>query len=265
MALPSPTILALWNEQPPLFNPADDRERLFLRFYPQPDPQAPLMVVFPGGGYNVCAEAEGMAAVEFYHDAGYATVYVQYRTQLHSARMPLGKGPLLDAVQAMNRLHESDLAFDRNRVAAVGFSAGGHLLGSLLIHGPAVETPPTLLPRAVILSYPVVSSGRYRHGGSLHNLCGDDESNPDREFFSLEKQVRPGLPPFFLWHTSEDKAVPAQNTLFFAQALGEAGVPYELHIFPRGPHGIFMGSEDYPETKIWPSLSLTWLKWQGVA
>ncbi len=265
MPLPSqPLTLPLWPGPPPLANPEDDRPPLLLRIFAQPEPVGrPMILIFPGGGYNTCFEPEGLDAAIFYFEAGFHVALAQYRTQFFPAPRPLGRAPLLDAARALTLLNESTLPFDRDRVAVAGFSAGGHLAASLAIHGPDLPAPSPLQPSAYILAYPVITSGRFRHGGSFHNLCGDDPDNPDREFFSLEKQVRPGLPAMFLWHTADDAVVPAANTLLFAQALAEAGVPYAVHVFSEGPHGLRMGAPKYPGTTEWPLLSLSWLKKMG--
>lgn len=263
--LPAATRIDLWSDTPPDWNPADKRPWPFLDYYAQPEAGAPLMIVFPGGGYNACSEPEGMSAVRYYYAAGYDAAYVQYRTQYHPAREPLGWGPLRDAGQAIRCLETRRFSFDRERTAAIGFSAGGHLCASLAVHGRRLDPALPWLPGTSILAYPVITTGEFRHGGSVRNLCGDEPDPADLDFFSLEKQAHPEVAPVFLWHTAEDQAVPPQNSLCFAEALSRAGVPFELHIFPQGQHGVHMASETFPALNVWSAMSLTWLEtvWKG--
>lgn len=265
LKLPAPTRLDLWTGKPPDWNPADDRPYPFLDYYAQPEAGAPLMIVFPGGGYNVCSEMEGLSAVRYYYEAGFDAVYVQYRTQYHSAPLPLGGGPLQDAAQAIRSLESRRFSFDRSRTAAIGFSAGGHLAASLALYSQTLEPALPWLPQTFILAYPVITTGEFCHTGSARNLCGTEPPAAALEYWSLEKQVHSGVPPMFLWHTAEDQSVPPQNSLYFADALSRAGVPFELHVFPQGQHGVHMASETYPALNVWAAMSLTWLEtvWAG--
>ena len=128
-----------------------------------------------------------------------------------------------------------------NRLFICGFSAGGHLCGSLGVHYKSKEL---LLdgkwanisnrPDGMILSYPVISSGEYAHKGSFHALLGMNPTFDELEYMSLEKQITKDTPPAFIWHTETDDAVPVENSYLFAQGCKRHGVEYELHVFRKG-------------------------------
>ena len=127
----------------------------------------------------------------------------------------------------------------------MGFSAGGHLAGSVAVHYDKQMYEPTdkidkesCRPDACILGYPVIDMLEYRHDGSRVNLLGERVSKEEKELMALQLHVTKDTPQTFLWHTSEDNAVPVQNTLLFAMALADAKVPFEVHIYPHGEHGL---------------------------
>jgi acetyl esterase/lipase len=157
----------------------------------------------------------------------------------------------------------------------MGFSAGGHLaLSETLFHREACAAVPGVDPEsgcacALMLCYPVISSGEFAHRGSFDALLGP---NPDPDLLkrlSLENRILPGLPPVFLWHTYTDQSVPVENSLLLAGALRRAGIPLEMHIFPEGKHGLSLAVEETkagdPEnvnlhTAQWFGLCLNWLR-----
>ena len=122
-------------------------------------------------------------------------------------------------------------------------------------------------PNAQILSYPVITSGEFAHKDSFKNLTGtDDESNHLWSSLSLERRITDIIPPTFLWHTYEDICVPVENTLMYAAGLRRVGVPFELHIFEKGEHGLSRVSDELIWSKRkfereypWLSLSVDWL------
>jgi acetyl esterase/lipase len=147
----------------------------------------------------------------------------------------------------------------------MGFSAGGHLASTVATQPELYKDPQDNLaattsarPDRAILAYPVITFGEYGHTGSRDTLLG---KNPDPklvEQLSSHKQVTANTPPVFLFHTADDSGVPVQNSLFFAQACVEHKVPVELHVFPKGKHGIGLAADD-PKLKIWSQNLLSWL------
>ena len=148
-------------------------------------------------------------------------------------------------------------------VYVCGFSAGAHLAATLGVHGHALGLE---VPDALILCYPVITADeRWCSDESFRNLVGEGE----REFFSLEKYVSPDTPPVFLWHTAADEEVPVENSLLFAAALSAAGVPFELHVYPFGPHGLSLATKEveqaekdrFPDAHVagWVRLCSEWL------
>lgn len=202
-------------------------------------------------------------------NAGYQVFILRYTTT-GTAPAPLRFAPLLDAAGAIQHLRQNAeaLYLDPDRLAVCGFSAGGHLAAStaLLTDRPEIcEALGTdgkqLVPNAVLLGYSVITSGPFAHRDSIVNLAGDDREL--QELFGLEKQVRPGLPPFFIWHTVADQAVPVENSLLLASALTENHVPYELHLFTHGGHGSSTCTQEVNtpnrHNAAWVSLCTDWL------
>lgn len=229
----------------------------------------PGVLIIPGGGYDHCGHREGDPVAMNFLNAGYQVFILTYTTA-NATPAPLGFAPLRDAAGAILHLRRNAAALnlDPHRLAVCGFSAGGHLAASvaLLAHRPEVcadlgAEASQLRPDAVILGYPVITSGDFAHKGSIANLAGDDRSL--WELFSLEKQVQPGMPPFFLWHTVEDDVVPVQNTLLLVGALQACHVPYELHLFPHGAHGSSTCHREVnhpnPHNATWLPLCIGWL------
>ena len=150
----------------------------------------------------------------------------------------------------MVRANAAKWNVDPGRVAIMGFSAGGHLASTAGTHFSAgksdAEDPVERLssrPDRLILVYPVIALATpFGHAGSLRNLLGENPSPELIESLSNERQVTKDTPPTFLAHTNADSGVPAENSLLFAMALRKAGVPVELHLFERGPHGLGLGA-----------------------
>ena len=200
--------------------------------------QQPAVLVIPGGGYSFNSEREAEPIALHFLTRGYAAFTLYY------ACAPLGfPVALREAAMAMRYIRENAEAFgvDPNMVAAIGFSAGGHLCGTL---GTLYDCPEVadiggadlIRPNALGLCYPVLVEWGPTHEGTFRNISmGDPEL---RKRLSLEKQVRSDMPPVFLWHTRTDAGVPCRNSILMAQALDEAGVDFTLHIYRKGPHGL---------------------------
>jgi acetyl esterase/lipase len=202
------------------------------------------IVVCPGGGYGGLAAHEGKDYALWLNERGVTAFVLKYRLGSHGYRHPR---MLEDAARAVRlvRARALEWGVDPHRVGVMGSSAGGHLAATLLTHfdagqpesADAVERQSSR-PDLGILCYPVITLGEYTHVGSKRNLLGENPAPGLVENLSNEKRVTPETPPTFLWHTVEDTAVPIENSLLFAQALRAAKVPFELHLFERGRHGI---------------------------
>lgn len=229
----------------------------------------PAMLIFPGGGYGYCSKREADPVAMQFLQAGYQTFILYYHCADENP-VPLRYQPLQDAAAAILYLRRNADALHLNpeKVAVCGFSAGGHLAASsaVLAHTPAVRkalgiTGEEARPNAVVLGYPVITTGALGHQGSTENLCGSDAAL--RAEMSLENQIRPGLPPFFVWHTVTDESVPVQNSLLLANALEECDIPYELHLFAKGQHGMSTCTNEVntpsAENSAWVPLCTRWL------
>jgi acetyl esterase/lipase len=258
--------LLLWEGQPPASAPEDDfRPWLDLYLLPEPASHGAVLVC-PGGGYTGRAPHEQAPIAARYNAAGFHAFVLQYRVAPH--RHP---APLLDVSRALRliRHHATDWHVDAGHIAVCGFSAGGHLTASIGVHfdldvlntGTVLDAS-SCRPDGLILAYPVISSGSFAHLGSFHNLLGPDPAPDMLTLMSLENQVTADTPPTFLWHTAEDAAVPVENSLAFARAMDRAGVPFELHVYPKGRHGLGLADED-PHVATWMDLSIAWLKEMG--
>jgi acetyl esterase/lipase len=171
----------------------------------------------------------------------------------------------------MVRARSTEWSLDRQRVGIMGSSAGGHLASTLLTHfdsGNRDAADPiereSSRPDLGILCYPVITMGAYTHQGSKRNLLGDNPAPDLVQLLSNELQVTALTPPTFLWHTAADSAVPVENSLNFAAALRKAGVPFALHIYERGQHGIGLADKPpFHHIHPWANDCLFWLKEHG--
>ena len=182
----------------------------------------PAVLILPGGGYRYCSAREADPVAVQFLQAGYHVFTLIYSTD----HAPLLWQPLTEAASAILylRRNAADLRIAADKITIVGFSAGAHLAASTALLWDAAPVQQALgitgteaRPNAVVLGYPVITSGKFAHRGSFENLCGADEAL--LQTMSLENQVRPDVPPFFIWHTVEDQAVPVEISLLLAGAL----------------------------------------------
>jgi acetyl esterase/lipase len=229
------------------------------------DPR-PAVVVLPGGGYWKHAPHESEPVAEWLASLGLATFVCRYR--LHPVRHP---GPLQDAQRALRLVRHRAAAWgvDPQRVAVLGFSAGGHLGATVSCLGQPGQTDhPDAVerqngrPDAAVLCYPVISFQPWSHSGSRKVLLGDNPGQDQLNLLSLENQVTERTCPTFLWHTSDDAGVSVHNSLHYAAALRRANVPFALHVYPKGRHGLGMAEQD-PEVCRWTSACADWLRGLG--
>ena len=238
----------------------------------------PAMLVIAGGGYAFVSDSEKEPVALRFFAEGFDAFALDY--DVAPEHYP---AQILQAGMAMLYLRRESaaLGLDAEHVAAVGFSAGGHLCGciTLLWDDPALvavfgrEACEGIRPDASLFAYPVVTSdARYSHAGSFANFCGDAAKTED---YSLEKRVRPSAPPCFIWATTTDDCVPVENSLLLYGALHRAGVSAELHVFEKGCHGMSLCNGETacaePSASVcahnggWVRLALEFLKEHGFA
>lgn len=236
--------------------------------------ERPAVVICPGGGYSHLSQREGEPVAMQYLSMGYHAFVLRYRVA--PARFPEALWELALLVSQI-RKHSKEWKVDPDRIVVSGFSAGGHVAGSLgmfwnreFVYGPLGRGKEEIRPDGMILAYPVVTSGPYCHKGSFENLLGEEADHKEkRELVSLELQVSSHTPKTFLWHTASDETVPVQNSLLLADALVRNNVSLEFHLFPSGPHGLALATEDTcggrpeliePQCQPWITLAGEWLK-----
>jgi acetyl esterase/lipase len=262
----------LWPEGAPGAVGTDDADRPSLTLYPALEGAATgtAVIVCPGGGYGFLAkDHEGDQIARWLNSLGVSAFVLQYRI----APRYHYPAPLQDAQRAIRfvRAHAADLRILPERIGIWGFSAGGHLASTIGTHFDsgdrhAADTVERVScrPDFMILAYPVISfTTPYTHKGSLRNLLGD---NPDPKLvasLSNETQVPPQTPPTFLFHTNEDTGVPPENSVLFYLALRKAGVPAEMHIYERGPHGVGLAPTD-AVLVTWTQRLKDWLDIRGL-
>jgi acetyl esterase/lipase len=201
------------------------------------------LIVLPGSGYFRLAPHEGEPVAAWLRDLGHDASVFDYPVQVPYPATDL-------AIRAEIRARR---AAGADRVGILGFSAGGHAGGLVAFDADGAERVDL-----AILCYPVVSMLLDTHQGSREHLIGLDATAELRAATSLETRVTASAPPTFLWHTGEDVSVPVAHSYLLADALGAAGVPYELHVFPRGRHGLGL-AEGVGTTASWTTLCAAWL------
>lgn len=260
-------------------DPADDRVYIDTYIADDKSQLHDAMIVIPGGGYhNVCTDREGEPIALAYFAKGVNCFVLHYRAGLDGDTYPK---QLIDASRAVLHIRENaeKYAVDPNRVFAVGFSAGGHLAGSLalLSDEPAVLSALNInagdnTPNGVVLAYPVTTMNAPTHRGSFIHLAGkpfDEIDAVTAARLSLDNHVTKSSPPAFIWHTAPDTVVPIAGTFALAKAYTDAGVPMMMHVYPYGPHGLALASKItlrtnpesvQPLAEGWVDASLAFLK-----
>ena len=254
------TTYSLWEHIPGLCE-----ETPVLDFYPAENKKTDAcFVILPGGGYGMRAEHEGKGYAEMLNAMGLNAFVCQYRVSPH--RFPL---PLQDARRAVQfvRSKAEEFGIAPNKIALMGSSAGGHLAALTSTYREPV--PPAtadavdafdFLPNATVLCYPViweVDESQITHAGSYQNLLGDQFDTMNGKI-NPAKLVNNTTPPAFLWHTSDDAAVNVCNSFRYGEALRNRNIPFEMHVFPNGPHGLGVAA-DRPHIHQWVNLMQNWL------
>ena len=227
------------------------------------------VIVCPGGGYQgLSMDKEGDQIARWLNSLGVSAFVLKYRLgpKYHH---PVELGDAQRAIRTV-RSKAAEYRLLPGRIGIMGFSAGGHLASTAGTHfdaGDAAAADPidrlSSRPDFLVLCYPVISFGEFAHQGSRRNLLGE---NPDPKLvasLSNETQVTAQTPPTFLFHTTTDATVPVENSVMFYAALRKAGVPAELHIYERGPHGVGLAQTD-EALSSWPARLADWLRVHGL-
>ncbi len=253
-----------------------------------PERKRPLVIVCPGGGYAYRSDREAEPVVMKLLAMGYHCGLMNY--SVAPSRFPTSLLELAEAV-AMARENAGRWNADPEQIYVCGFSAGGHLVCSLgvfwsqqFVFERIGRMAQQVRPDGLILAYPVITAGEFAHQGSFDYLLGRTKEEEQagacledswgqkwsRQQVSLELQVTPETPPVFLWHTYEDASVPVENSLLLASALRRCGVSLELHIYPKGPHGLSLADDEtsgswrpdllVPSVQNWVELAHTWIE-----
>lgn len=227
------------------------------------------VVVCPGGGYGGLAmDHEGHQIAAWLNARGISAFILRYRLGTHGYHHPVQRGDVLRAIRTV-RAQAAEQGIDAARIGVWGFSAGGHLASTAATHfdaGQPEAVDPidrvSSRPDFAILCYPVITMDEaFTHKGSRRNLLGADryEDASLVELLSNEKRVTSQTPPTFIFHTTEDQAVPVENALRFFAALRAQGVAAsEMHIYQKGRHGVGLAQDD-PILSSWPARLQDWL------
>jgi acetyl esterase/lipase len=226
------------------------------------------IVIFPGGGYSgLSMENEGSSIAKAFNEIGVTAFIVRYRLPSDSIMVDKTIGPLQDAQQAvlLVRKNAAQWGLKTDKIGIIGFSAGGHLASTAGTHFDklVIDNPDNISvrPDFMILLYPVITFGPMAHVGSRENLIGKNPVEAQVTLYSNEKQVTANTPPTFLVHAEDDDLVPVQNTLMFYDALLNAKVGAEMHIFQAGGHGFGLNNKKSKDK--WFDWCKNWLDGNG--
>jgi acetyl esterase/lipase len=265
-------IIPLWTGSAPGALGSDESDTPALTVYlPRTMAAAtPAMIVCPGGAYTrLASNHEGRQVAGYLNSLGMAAFVLRYRLGPRY-RHPVELGDAQRAIRLL-RFRAAEWRLDAARIGIMGFSAGGHLAmsASTMFDGGDARAADAIdrvgsRPDFAVLAYPVVSmSAPWTHQGSRRNLLGDNPDSRLAQQLSGELAVTKETPQTFIFHTNEDMTVPAENSLQYFLALRRAGVPAELHVFEKGPHGVGLAN-DHEALAPWSVLLATWLRGRGV-
>lgn len=232
------------------------------------DKKRPIVIVCPGGGYERTSSKEGEPAALKLNAMGIHAAVLNYSCK--PAVFPTALLQLARSIDILRTAPE-DWHIDTDRIVVLGFSAGGHLTASIgafwnknILLKELDKSAEEIKPNALVLCYPVISSGEFAHRGSFEALLGADFDNQElSKLMSIENQVDKTFPKTFIWHTYEDDAVPMENTLLLAGAMRKNDVPFAMHVFEKGTHGRALGTMETGETveeiQPWISMAGDWI------
>lgn len=240
----------------------------------RPNEKRPVILMCPGGGYEMTSDREAEPMAMQFLAMGYHVAILRY--SVCPVRYPAALLQVAESVLYLKE-HADEYHIDPEKIVVQGCSAGGHLAANYGIawNSPFLtklmgmeNDPEQLCVAGLLLCYPVITSGEKAHEESFRNLLGE-QYEEKKEELSLENQVTPDTPPTFLWHTATDETVPVENSLYFFQACLQQGVSAELHIYPVGGHGLSLANEEtcrangigvQKECQSWIGLAQNWLE-----
>ena len=240
----------------------------------RPNEKRPVILMCPGGGYEMTSDREAEPMAMQFLAMGYHVAILRY--SVSPVRYPVALQQVAESVLYLKE-HADEYHIDPEKIVVQGCSAGGHLAANYGIawNSPFLtklmgmeNDPEQLCVAGLLLCYPVITSGEKAHEESFRNLLRE-QYEEKKEELSLENQVTPDTPPTFLWHTATDETVPVENSLYFFQACLQQGVSAELHIYPVGGHGLSLANEEtcrangigvQKECQSWIGLAQTWLE-----
>ncbi|MCB2409610.1 alpha/beta hydrolase [Hymenobacter lucidus] len=228
------------------------------------------VVICPGGGYvRLSIDSEGSDVAKRLTEMGVTAFVLKYRLPNDQSQPDKTTAPLQDAQQALRLVRQkaADYGINPNRVGLMGFSAGGHLASTAGTHfatpvGDGAKDNTSVRPDFLVLLYPVISfTDSLAHGGSRERLLGATPTAAQIRLYSNEQQVTAQTPPTFLVHAADDKTVKVQNSIRFYEACLRAGVPTEMHLYPKGGHGFGLNNKTTKDN--WTDRLQNWLDANG--
>jgi acetyl esterase/lipase len=232
------------------------------------------VLVLPGGGYYITSDREAEPVAKAYFAAGFNAFVLRYSVKDEA----VGYTPLLDAAAAIKYIRDNAEKYniDKDKIIVCGFSAGGHLAASIgtlwkldIIKEKLGCDNAYVKPNGMILGYAVLVAGNKANKSSMmHKLANkENPTNEELDAFSLEKQVDTDTCPAFIWHTADDSGVTVKNALYMCDALADKKIPFELHVFPHGEHGISLANAEVapkdemimPYVGRWHDFSVRWI------
>lgn len=256
--------ITLWDKEIPYLNAEAETPNYMTTYLLDTDKPLPCIVVYPGGGYRIRAPHEGEPIAEFFNRRGFHAVVVEYRVAPN--RDP---APLADAQRAIRlvRHHAKEWNVDPDKIVVCGSSAGGHLSACTLVYPETYPEVPTdeidtldCRPNGAVLCYTLTDVGvEIGHVASGLRLLGEERYLKHGKEMCLSQYITDKTPPVFFFHTSDDQTVNVRNSLTFATALRDHNVPFEMHIFPHGVHGVGICEKD-PVVHQWARLAADWIK-----
>ena len=231
----------------------------------------PCVIICPGGAYCFCGDRDSEPNALAYLGEGFQACVLRYTVRESDEGPFLHDEPMRDCAASIRyvRSNAKNWGIDPDKIILVGVSAGGHVAASAAVfwddptHIPG-GSDGLGRPNAMVLCYPVITGGPFAHHYSIGTLTGKREYCPENEAYSLERFVRPDTCPAFIWQPVGDSTVPVDNSLLMAKALRENGVPFDLHLFAQGWHGIGLANREVgspmPQVASWFPLSVQWLK-----